>query len=235
MNPVNYRTRASLHRASSPAASARPSRSTIRFRRRGGAVVGLSGARRRSAHASWLSPRSCARFTLTCCRCRSPAHAAYIAEHRAFPGDLVEIFKTTYNPGTIIEDPSIVEAIDKAVAHDLRPFQKKKVSPLLSAATGAAARALVLGPPSHGLARGRCSQDQQWAGRCRILFDPDRLCADAFPAVPTSRSMGRHGEPAALAHGMGLEEIQCPRMWTILIRTRGCAAHEAWYVLFSLP
>jgi MoxR-like ATPase len=53
----------------------------------------------------------------------------YIAEHIArFPGDdAVEIFKTTYNPGTIVEDPSIVEAIDKALrAHDLAGAKAKK-------------------------------------------------------------------------------------------------------------
>lgn len=53
----------------------------------------------------------------------------YIAEHIArFPGDdAVEIFKTTYNPGTIVEDPSIVEAIDKALkAHDLKGASAKK-------------------------------------------------------------------------------------------------------------
>jgi MoxR-like ATPase len=53
----------------------------------------------------------------------------YIAEHIAkFPGDdAVEIFKTTYNPGTIVEDPSIVEAIDKALrAHDLAGAGAKK-------------------------------------------------------------------------------------------------------------
>jgi MoxR-like ATPase len=53
----------------------------------------------------------------------------YIAEHIAkFPGDdAVEIFKTTYNPGTLVEDPSIVEAIEKALkAHDLKGAGSKK-------------------------------------------------------------------------------------------------------------
>lgn len=54
----------------------------------------------------------------------------YVAEHIAkYPDDdRVKIFKSTYNPGTIVEDPSIIEAIEKALkAHDLsRDGSKKK-------------------------------------------------------------------------------------------------------------
>ena len=53
----------------------------------------------------------------------------HIAQHIArFPtDDPVEIFKSAYNPGTIVEDASIPEAIDKALkAHDLRRTAQKK-------------------------------------------------------------------------------------------------------------
>lgn len=46
----------------------------------------------------------------------------HIVEHMArFPGDdPLDVFKGAYNPGTIVEDPSIVSAIEKALeAHDL--------------------------------------------------------------------------------------------------------------------
>jgi len=52
----------------------------------------------------------------------------YVAEHIAkYPNDdRVKIFKSTYNPGTIVEDPSIIEAIEKALkAHDLSAGKKK--------------------------------------------------------------------------------------------------------------
>lgn len=57
----------------------------------------------------------------------------HIAQHIArFPtDDPIEIFKSAYNPGTIVEDASIPEAIEKALkAHNLRgaAVQKKKLN-----------------------------------------------------------------------------------------------------------
>ncbi|MBI3554032.1 MAG: AAA family ATPase [Elusimicrobia bacterium] len=55
-----------------------------------------------------------------------------VAKLVAFPhDDPIEAFKTTYNPSSIVQDPSIIEAIQKALAaHDLagavNPGQKKK-------------------------------------------------------------------------------------------------------------
>ncbi len=55
-----------------------------------------------------------------------------VAKLVAFPhDDPIEAFKTTYNPASIVQDPSIIEAIAKALAaHDLagavNPGQKKK-------------------------------------------------------------------------------------------------------------
>lgn len=55
-----------------------------------------------------------------------------VAKIVAFPkDDPVDAFRTTYNPSSIVQDPSIIEAIEKALAaHDLagavNPGQKKK-------------------------------------------------------------------------------------------------------------